>query len=336
MKTNCEWIQAVVRHQSGEAVPYNLMCSPPALRAAEEHYGRPLDDAINLPLRMNGCKSIKPLYANPDEFGDRAKDEFGVVWTTSHIDRGAPIIHPLKDATLDGYTFPDTRAAYRFEHLDAWCRQQKGHFRILWVGDLWERATFMRGMQELLLDVALNPTFVEELLDRLTAHVLTTMEIHLERFEFESIAVSDDYGVQKSMVMSPAHWRKLVKPRLKKIYGRAKKAGRSVFHHTCGHVAPIIPDLIEIGLDILHPIQPETMDILALKKEFGKDLTFCGGISTQGLLRNGTPDEVRAEVRRLKKVMGKGGGYILESGITIQADIPHPNLFALIDEARKS
>jgi uroporphyrinogen decarboxylase len=92
--------------------------------------------------------------------------------------------------------------------------------------------------------------------------------------------------------------------------------------------------MIDLGLDILHPIQPEAMDGGVLKKEFGNDLTFCGGVSTQGLLVHGTPDQVRNEVRRLKREMGRGGGYILEPGITIQADVPIENIIAMIDEAR--
>jgi uroporphyrinogen decarboxylase len=122
---------------------------------------------------------------------------------------------------------------------------------------------------------------------------------------------------------------------LARMIARAKAHGRQMFLHTCGHNTPIIPDLIEIGLDILHPIQPEAMDIAALKREYGRDITFCGGVRTQDLLPLGTPEEVRAEVRRLKQVMGAGGGYILEPGITLQADVPLANLVALVEEAMK-
>lgn len=117
------------------------------------------------------------------------------------------------------------------------------------------------------------------------------------------------------------------------IYGLAKQHGRTVLHHSCGHIVPVIGDLIELGLDILHPIQPEAMDIFDLKRRFGPHLTFCGGLGTQDLLPRGTPQQVRDEVRRLKDGMG-GGGYILEPGITLQADLPLANLLAMIDEAR--
>jgi uroporphyrinogen decarboxylase len=97
---------------------------------------------------------------------------------------------------------------------------------------------------------------------------------------------------------------------------------------------PIVGDLIDIGLDVLHPIQPEAMDIFHLKRQFGRHLTFCGGVRTQDLLPRGTPQQVRDEVRRLKDVMGAGGGYILEPGITLQADVPAENLVAMVEEAR--
>ena len=332
---NREWIEATLRHEETGRVPFNFMFSPPALRRAEAHYGTPLEDVLRMPIRMSGPGSVKPLYADPAKFGETVTDEFGVVWSTSEIDRGSPIGPCLPDASLAGYAFPDFAAEYRFAGLTDWCAEREADYRVMWVGDLWERATFMRGMESLLLDLALHPAFVEDLLDGITGHILATMDILLERYPFEAIAVSDDYGTQKALVMSPPMWRDLVRPRLARIYGRAKQQGLSVFHHTCGNVIEIVADLIDIGLDILHPIQPEAMDILELKREFGRDLTLCGGVPTQGLLVSGTPEQVRAEVRRLKGSLGEGGGYILEPGITIQADVPGDNLLALIEEAMR-
>ncbi len=335
MGGNREWIVETLAHRETGRVPYNFLFAPPALELARKHYGDPVDQALDLPVRMMGCKSIKPLYAPPGKYGPAIVDEFGVGWSTSDIDRGSPLEPALDEPTLNRYTFPDPATSYRFEGLAEWCAKNRAHFRILWVGDLWERATFMRGMEHVLLDLVEHPAFVEALLDGLAEFILATETILFERYEFEGVAVSDDYGTQHGLLMSPAHWRRFVRPRLERIYALAKKHGRTVFHHSCGNVVEIIPDLIEIGLDILHPIQPEAMDILALKREFGKSLTFCGGVRTQDLLPFGKPADVRREVRRLKETMGAGGGYILEPGITLQADVPLKNLVALIDETRK-
>jgi uroporphyrinogen decarboxylase len=245
-----------------------------------------------------------------------------------------PVGPCLREASLAGYAFPDPATAYRFDHLARWTDENAGHWTLLWVGDLWERATFMRGMEAILLDLVLAPRFVEALLRGLTDYVLGTIGILFDRFPFDGIALSDDWGTQHGLLMSPEHWRRFIRPRVVEIYDLARRRGRTVFQHSCGNIVPIIGDLIDLGLDVLHPIQPEAMDIAALKREFGADLTLCGGVRTQDLLPMGTPAEVRAEVRRLKDLMGKGGGYILEPGITLQADVPPANLVAMIEEAR--
>ncbi|MFC1461493.1 uroporphyrinogen decarboxylase family protein [Verrucomicrobiota bacterium] len=334
MNHNLEWIEQTLSHEESDAVPYQFSFSPPARTRTEQYYGPDFEQTLDFPIRMTGLNSIKPLYPDPDDFGDTVQDEFGVTWSTNKIDRGAPIGPCLTEPTLSGYSFPDSEQPFRFKDIGSWCFKNKGNYRIIWVGDLWERATFMRGMTDLLLDVALNTRFVEALLRGIADCVLRSMEILFDRFEFEGVAISDDYGTQKATIISPEDWRKLVKPCLSGIYALAKKNGRTVFHHSCGHIVPIIGDMIDIGLDILHPIQPEAMDILFLKKEFGSRLTLCGGVSTQDLLVNATPDQVRQEVRHLKRQMGKAGGYILEPGITLQNDVPLENIIAMINEAR--
>lgn len=330
-----QWINAALDRRPAP-VPYNFMASPKAIAKLEQHYGTTdLAEALRLPIRMSAPWTIKPLYASPAKFGPRITDEFGVVWTTSEIDRGVPIGPPLREASLDGYRFPDPAAPSRFAHLAQWTAGNREHFTMLWVGDLWERAAFMRGLEELCMDVVLEQAFVHKLLRGLADFILATMEILLGRYEFDAIAVSDDYGTQRNMIMSPDMWRQMIKPLLVEIYGLAHKHRRKTFHHSCGHIRPIIGDLIDAGLDILHPIQPEAMDILELKQTFGSSLTFCGGLRTQDLLPYGSPAEVRDEVRRLKDQMGAGGGYVLEPGITIQADVPLKNLLAMIDEAQR-
>lgn len=336
MGKNQEWIKRTLAHKESPAVPYNFMLSPPSERMVLDHYGGDsVEDALNFPIRMSGAESIKPLYASPEIYGETITDEFGVIWSTNYRDRGSPIEPCLDVPDLSRYTFPDPSLSYRFEKLGKWCDENKEHFTIIWVGDLWERATFMRGMENILEDLVLNPGFVEALLRGICDYILGTMDILFQRFRFDGIAVSDDYGTQRAMIMSPSHWNRFIKPCLADIYSQAKAHGKTVFHHSCGNILPIIKDMIDIGLDILHPIQPEAMDVFELKKEYGTDLSFCGGVRTQDLLPFGTPEDVRKEVRKLVKEMGRGGGYILEPGITIQADVPLENLVAMIDEVRE-
>jgi len=334
---NKDWIKSVLQHADGVPVPYNLPLSPVSQRRLEEYYGTDdLEGFLDLPIRMNAPKSIKPLYASPRDYGSHVKDEFGVVWTTNEIDRGVPVGPCITEPGLTDYTFPGPTKAYRFEHLGDWCRRNSDQYTILWVGDLWERATFMCGMERLLLYTAVEPAFVDALLDGIADYILQTMDVLFDRFEFDCVALSDDYGTQQSLLMSPDAWRRFVKPRLADIFSKAKSAGRMVFLHSCGNVRAVVPDLIELGLDVLHPIQPEAMDVLELKSEFGDRLTFCGGLGTQNLLVNGSAQDVRDEVHRLKREMGRRGGYILEPGITIQADVPLENMVAMIEAASRS
>ncbi len=329
-----ELIRSAVEHRETERVPYNFMFSPPAEKRLKEHYGvEDLITGLEMPMFLFGPKD-KPLYADPEVYGETITDQFGVVWSTSKIDRGSPIGPPLREAELSRYSFPSADAPKRFAGLDEEVARRRDRFLIAVVGDLWERAGFMRGLGNLCMDVLESPKFVEELLEGIKEYVIRTLE-HVVHYKPDGVFLSDDYGTQNRLIIDPRHWRRLVKPRLREIYQAARRKGLVVMHHSCGDVKEIIYDLVEIGLDILHPIQPETMDIFSLKREFGADLTFCGGIGTQHLLPKGTPSEIGETVRRTLDVMGRGGGYILEPGITLQDDVPVENMVAMIEAARE-
>lgn len=331
---NVDWVKAALAHKETPRIPFNMSFTPPARRRASIYYGTDdVEGLFGFPIAMNAPVSVKPMFADAAHFGDMVYDEFGIGWSTGVDDRGSPVRPCLPEPSLTGYRFPDPKAAYRFEGLADWCSSHGDDYRVLWVGDLWERATFMRGMENLLLDVALHEAFVDALLHELSQGILETMGILFATCAFEAVALSDDYGTQHGLLLSPASWRRLIAPRVREIYATARRHGRAVLHHSCGNILPIIPDLIDAGLDVLHPIQPEAMDVRMLKKAFGTDLSFCGGLRTQDLLPRGTPEEVRREVRELQRDMGAGGGYILEPGITVQADVPTANIVALLDAA---
>jgi uroporphyrinogen decarboxylase len=132
-------------------------------------------------------------------------------------------------------------------------------------------------------------------------------------------------------MMGPAHWRRFIKPYLARMFSRIKEAGKFVYIHSDGQVQAIFDDLIEIGLDIYNPFQPEIMDVYQLKKEYGDRLCFHGGIGIQDLLVQGTPQQVKSEVQRLIDEVGAGGGYILSPAHSVLADTPAENLAAMIE-----
>jgi len=175
-------------------------------------------------------------------------------------------------------------------------------------------------------DLCEATAFVEELLDNLEAVCNGVIDGLLRRFgpDIDAIGLSEDYGGEHAMLLSPAMWRRFIKPRLARMTGRIRRGGKKVYIHSCGHVTPIIPDLIEIGVDMLQPLQPEAMDIFQLKRQFGRDLCLVGGISTQKTLPFASAAEVVQEVRACLDIMARGGGYILAPAKPILPGVPLP------------
>lgn len=194
----------------------------------------------------------------------------------------------------------------------------------------------LRGIEMALLDMVEAPDFANEMLKRCADFSLELSQAALDRYELDWLWTGDDVSSQFSMLMSPATWRALIKPHLARVVAAGKAKGKWVAYHCCGALRPIIPDLIEIGIDVLNPIQCNCpgMDALELKAEFGRQMAFMGGVDTQGLLPVGTVDEVRRATARLIEGMTRdGGGYILAASHTIPPETPDENVFAMYAEA---
>ena len=150
----------------------------------------------------------------------------------------------------------------------------------------------------------------------------------------DGILLGSDWGSQNDLLMSPESWREMIAPGEKKEYELIHSAGVDVWVHSCGDIRKIFPDIVELGVDALNPIQPECMDIYELKEKYGDKITFWGGISTQRTLPYGTPEEVTEETKKITAALSKNGGYIIAPSQEIQADVPFENLCALIDTAK--
>jgi len=174
-----------------------------------------------------------------------------------------------------------------------------------------------------------NPEFVHKLLDRILAFNLRLIE-HACAYDIDAIMLGDDWGQQRGLIMGPALWREFIKPRIRQTYQAIKARGKFVFIHSCGRVQELFPELIECGLDVFNPMQPEVMDVAEIKRQFGDSLSFYGGISTQRTLPFGTVRETRDEVRRLIDVLGCDGGYIASPAHAIPADARPENVLAMI------
>ena len=197
---------------------------------------------------------------------------------------------------------------------------------------LYERAQLLLGTTSFLMAVALEPDKVEILLDKITAYQRRLTQA-LMNAGVAGVRFTDDWGTQMALFVSPQSWRRLIKPRLKTLYDVVKERRGLVFQHSCGCLDDIVPDLIEIGLDVLDPCQPAANNIVEWKRRYGGQLTFMGGLDTQSYLSFATPDEVEAAVAKVVAVMAEGGGYIAAPSHTIT--IPEANREAMMRAIEK-
>lgn len=197
---------------------------------------------------------------------------------------------------------------------------------------LFEMVWRLRGMEGTIMDLVENPGLADFMLEQAKQFSATMAVEAISRFPLDWLWTGDDVAGQQAMIMSPAMWRDRIKPKLAELFAIGKEADLWVAYHCCGSLYPIIADLVEIGLDVLNPVQcrcPD-MDPFALKKEFGRDLAFMGGLDTQYLLPNGTADEVYATTARLIEGMtSDGGGFILAASHSIPPETPVENIFAM-------
>jgi uroporphyrinogen decarboxylase len=200
---------------------------------------------------------------------------------------------------------------------------------------VFQHPSFLRGIDQLLMDMALRPEMAHWLMDRFTDFYLVFFDrmFTAAKGQIDILRAADDLGTQRGLFFSPEMFRTFLKPRLKKLVDMAHSHDVKFLFHSCGAIRPVIEDLIQIGVDILDPLQAaaEGMDPSVLKDAYGDRICLHGGICTQYLLPNGTPDEVRREVRRRVDILGRGGGYILAPCHVLQTDVPTENILAMTE-----
>jgi uroporphyrinogen decarboxylase len=252
---------------------------------------------------------------------------------------GFPLAAIKDRQELENYNFPDPFASGRFDEARQTVHTYGEHYAI--IGDLectiFETAWYLVGLEKFLLDLVNDESYVQPLLDRILEINLETGK-RLITLGADMIWAGDDFGGQEGMIMSPELWRRIFKPRIKYLFEELKSVNADIklAWHSCGSIRPIIADFIEIGLDILNPIQPlaSQMDPFILKSEFGKDLILFGGIDIQQLLPSGSPAEIKDDVRRKIDVLGKDGGYIIAPAHNLQDDTPVENILAFFEAVR--
>jgi uroporphyrinogen decarboxylase len=361
-----ERVLAALRHEEADRVPVDLgSCGPTAIhinayRSLLSYLGRKEDimlwdvvgqlaqpsEAI---LEMAGAdvRGIRAsIYSSRQSAtsSDRVIDAWGTTWELRPSATCYSIVAcPLACAnSLAGYTFPDgKRLASGGELRQRALRlQEEGRYTILGEvsGHILERAQMIRGFDTFLVDLLENPTFAEDLLDRILQVETDIAETFLDAVgdTLDVFAFKDDFGMQSGPLMSLSMFRRVLKPRMRSYLDAVRRRTKAkIWFHSCGSVYYVIPDLIDLGIDILNPVQVAARDMepARLKREFGKHLCFWGGIDTQHTLPHGTPREVEEEVSKRLEELNVGGGYVLASVHNIEADVPGENVWAMFQAA---
>jgi uroporphyrinogen decarboxylase len=328
-----EVVRRAIAHRETPEVPYTLAFEGPVGARLDEHFGGPGWRSRLTPYVVG----VRAVETNPKTPIDEryTRDGFGGIWRQDrrpwHLETP-----PLPGPSLEGYAFPEPESFFRPEQkarAERTCAEHAGSFLVGHVGwGLFERSWTLRGFENILVDAIQAPDFFEEVLDRLADLYVAFVEYTAD-LPVDGLLFGDDWGDQRSVILGPDRWRRFVKPRWARVYAAAHRRGKIVMHHSCGSVAAIMPDILEVGVDVLESVQPEAagMSPYELKRQWGDRITFWGCLGSQSILPRGTPEEIRAEVGRLRCEMGKGGGFILAPAKPLQPETPTANAVALVE-----
>jgi len=328
-----EIVLEAIHHRQPPATPYTLGFEGGVDRQLDAYYGSPEWRKRLTPYMVSVAAVDTDIRIPLDDAHEL--DGYGGIW---RVDRAEWHLEkpPLAKPSFDGYDFPAPEKFFRPE----WKAQAKeiiaanpDSFILGNLGwGLFERSWNLRGFENLLVDFVESPDFVAEALDRLMNLYLAFVDYTAD-LPIDGILFGDDWGHQQGVIVGPRRWRQFIKPRWAKVYAAVHAHGKLVLHHSCGSVAEIMPDIIEIGVDVLESVQPEAagMNPYELKKRWGNHITFWGCLGSQSIIPFGAPQQIREEVRRLRAEMGRGGGFILAPAKPLQPGTPTENAVAVFE-----
>ena len=309
-------------------VPWSLGVTKEAAEKLQGHYGC---EDLEVPLDNHFVKLGRDIGLFAEIGDNRVRDVFGVVWDRS-IDKdiGNVLGQVLPEPTLAGYDFPDPLDRRFFDDVPERIDGYPDRFRVFQIGfSLYERAWTLRGMEALMTDFLDHPGFVHGLLARIADYNVAQVHEALKH-PIDAVYFGDDWGQQRGLQMGPRIWREFILPVLRRMYGVVRQAGKYVMIHSCGDVDELFDDLVGAGLNCFNPFQPEVMDVYSLLPRYRGRLAFHGGMSTQRVLPFCTPEQVRAETRRLLD-LGRNGGYIFAPAHDVEGDVPLENMLAMVE-----
>ncbi len=334
-----ERVAVALSHEEPDRVPVDLWVTPEVEEVLMQETGT--DDPFDMRVKL-GHDCLMSIAGIVASFYMSEELEYvgpwGITWRQVEFADGRGhyteiASHPLAgdDKKLLSYKPPDPEIPGQYEELsDLIERFGKTHCVVGGIlGSVFEGPWYLRGMMQFLQDLIVNKDYANQLMD-------LVMNFHLKAglkmidMGCDMLLAGDDVGTQDRMLISPGLWREFVKPRYAALFQEYKNASSDlkIAAHICGYAEPIIDDLIEVGVDILNPVQPLAMDPERLKRRYGKSISFWGGVDDQKVLPFGSPQDVEEEVRLRLKQLAPGGGYILCSSHNVQPTTPMENIRA--------
>ncbi len=360
-----ERVLTALDHREPDRVPIDYWADAEVSARLRQALGVPDQESLLRALRVDLRYLMGPSYQGGQQLRARPdgliEDHWGVprrlmtvegvdrtgrawTWSYQHVERP-----PLEAATSvkEIESYPGWPSAERWDYssVRAECERARATgCAVVNGGDRLDRtaqlkpAMYLRGAETFLSDLLLQPAMAQCLLDHIVQYYLDYNERVFRAAAGDAgvapidiFFMGDDMGTQTGPWLSPRLYRAFFKENFRRYNDLAHRYGMKTMYHTCGNVTALIPDFIDCGLDILQSLQPAAMDLRALKREYGKDLCFQGGIDIQSTLPQGSPDEVRAEVRLRAEELGPGGGYIFCTAHNLLPDVPTENLLALFE-----
>ena len=353
MATQLELFEATVNHEPHDEVLFYANFTPDLRDRMRQHLGLGEDEDIQKHLgmwRRGGVGLKAPAgWEKPDfsmYYEDVERPEGSAISGTGVLKIPGSMYHftrmvsPLRNAEtmddLEKFPFPDV-STFTDDHMKAAVEtlHAEGRVSVCSLTHLYEDAWQIRGYEEFLMDMYDRPEFCEYIFDRLKERNLTKARA-AARAGVDMIHSGDDVANQNTLMFSIDHWRRFLKCRWAEVYAAVKEIDPDVriWYHSDGNIEEIIPELIEIGVDILNPVQPECMNVLEIKEKYGDALVLDGTIGTQTTMPFGTPDDVRNVVSERIRTLGRDGGLILSPTHILEPEVPIENIMAFVDEAR--
>ena len=355
-----ERVMGALERQKIDRIPVNLSCGGPnsAIDMLLSHFKVEHDEELRCEFNID-IRRVSPRYVGPagqapigsesgadTVFGgtEYMKCDFdgsgGVAGTYADELGSRPFKHFTTVKEIEGYSWPTTEW-FDFSFLKEDCHRYR-EYGVICGGwsPMRSRVFELFGMEKALTHFHDRPDLIHAAIERVTDYYYEFYDAALQAADggIQIIGFGDDFATQRDLLLSPAMWRAFCKEPLARLFSLGKKHGVYVFFHSCGAVRSVLHDLVEIGLEILYPVQPNAwgMNHRELKAEYGAQLAFWGGIDVQQVLPFGTAEDVRRCVRERIKILGAGGGYILSSSHNLLKAFPLENILAMYDEAMKT